>query len=124
MRFYPPFKAERAGGIASSAVEQAREATQALASTQSGLRYDNAQLRALADQARTRIEKLQATNATLQAQFNECTREKNAMEDTLATARKVEIAKTSSSSRQQQVLSSTTTNISTTTNADIIEKMN
>ena len=43
------------------------------------------------------------------------------MEDALATAR-VEIAKTSSSSRQQQVLSSTTTNISTTTNADIIEK--
>ena len=115
-------RAERAGGIASSAVEQAREATQALASTQSGLRYDNAQLRALADQARTRIEKLQATNATLQAQFNECAREKNAMEDALATAR-VEIAKaSSSSSRQQQVLSSTTTNISTTTNADIIEK--
>ena len=76
-------RAERAGGAASSAVEEAREATKALASTQSGLRYDNAQLRALADQARTRIEKLQATNATVLAQLNECMREKNAMEDAL-----------------------------------------
>ena len=76
-------RAEDASTTGKSEVAQAKEATAALATTQSSLRYDNAQLRALADEARNRIEQLQAANETLRSALEKFRKQKVALEESL-----------------------------------------